>query len=105
MKELWQNYLFLTREMKKFLVRKETDLFFEIMKQREKVQTLIDAAPDDAYRLTPEGQELLKSIRDDNQDIILAMQQLMHQLKQQHTVSQAYEGGVRRTGKRFDIQG
>jgi hypothetical protein len=104
-KELWQDYLFLTREMKKFLVRKETDLFFEIMKQREKVQDQIDAASDDAYRLTPEGQKLLKSIRDDNQDIILAMQQKMFQLKQQHNVSQAYEGGVPIAGKRFDIKG
>lgn len=105
MKELWHNYLFLTREMKKFLIRKETDLFFEIMKQREKVQALIDAAPDTAYRLTPEGQKLLKSIRDDNQDIILAMQQMMHRLKQQHNVTQAYEGGAPVAGKRLDFQG
>jgi hypothetical protein len=104
-KELWQNYLFLTREMKKFLFRKELDLFFEIMKQREKVQSLIDTAPDTAYRLTPEGQKLLKSIREDNQDIILVMQQIMYGMKQQHKVTQAYEGGVLTAGKRLDFQG
>ncbi|HWQ73567.1 MAG TPA: hypothetical protein VN370_14760 [Desulfitobacteriaceae bacterium] len=105
MKELWQNYLFLTREMKKFLCRKELDLFFEIMKQRENVQARIDTAPDDGYRLTPEGQKLLESIRENNQDIILAMQQQMYQLKQQHNVSQAYEGGAAKSGRRLDFEG
>lgn len=105
MKELWQNYMCLTREMKKFLFRKEWDLFFEIMKQREKVQALIDTTPDTAYRLTPEGQKLLETVREDNMEIILAMQQMMYQLKQQHNVTQAYEGGVSKTGKRLDFQG
>jgi hypothetical protein len=104
-KELWQNYLFLTREMKKFLLRKDLDLFFEIMKQREKVQAQIDTAPDAAYRLTSEGQKLLESVREDNKDIILAMQQQMYQLKQQHSITQAYEGGALVAGKRLDFEG
>ncbi|MHB8125580.1 MAG: hypothetical protein ACYDEJ_08050 [Desulfitobacteriaceae bacterium] len=105
MKELWRNYLFLTREMKKFLLKKDLDLFFEIMKQREKVQALIDAAPDAGFRLTPEGRKLLETVRENNKYIILSMQQMMYQMKQQHNVSQAYEGGAPAAGKRFDFQG
>ncbi|HWQ89281.1 MAG TPA: hypothetical protein VN374_04845 [Desulfitobacteriaceae bacterium] len=105
MEDLWQNYSFLTYEMIKFLSRKEWELFFEIMRQREKVQELIDAAPDSAFRQRPEGRKMLEMLSQDNSRIILALQQMIYEMKHKHAISQTYEGGAPAAGKRFDYQG
>ncbi len=105
MKDLWQNYSFLTYEMMKFLSRKEWDLFFEIMRQREKVQELIDAAPGSAFRQRPEGRKMLEMLSQDNSKIILALQQMIHEMKHKHAVTQTYESGLSAAGKRFDYKG
>jgi hypothetical protein len=105
MEDLWQNYSFLTYEMMKFLARKEWDLFFEIMRQREKVQELIDVAPDTTFRQKAEGRKMLEMIREDNSRIILALQQMIGEMKQKHNVTQTYEGSVPAAGRSLDCQG
>ena len=46
--QLWQDYLFVTKEMGKCLVRKDYELFAELISQREQLQSLLDQA-DDVY--------------------------------------------------------
>ncbi len=50
--ELWQDYLFLSREMLKFLERKEHELFLELMSQRETVQQMLDGLAKDDFKHT-----------------------------------------------------
>ncbi|MGI6091543.1 MAG: hypothetical protein GX348_00295 [Veillonellaceae bacterium] len=103
-KRLWNEYLFLTREMAKFLDKQDYDLFFEIMRQRESLQQKIDECTDD-YKKTPEGREVLTSIRAQNQVIMQKLRLFLNQAKQQQSVSQAYDiGGSRPVGVRFDRQ-
>jgi len=102
---LWQDYLFLTREMSKFLTRKDFDLFNEIMSQRDKLQKIIDHASDGTFKHSLEGQAVLAAIRQENQKISLMLKINMNQLQQQHGVAQAYDGGQPNAGRRFDYQG
>lgn len=102
-KSLWQDYLFLTKEIERFLFKKDYDLCFELMSQRETLQEKLDACQDD-FRLTAEGRELLGSIHQRNQEILQNMQAALRIMQQQQSVSSAYDGfgGNRSVGYRVD---
>lgn len=104
-KGLWQDYLFLTHEMTKFLTRKDDVVFTEIMSQRDKLQKMIDQTKDDAFRYSPEGQGIIAAIRQENQKISLMLRSSMNQLQHRHGVSQAYDVGQPNSGRRYDYQG
>lgn len=87
---LWQDYHFLTKEMLKFLNKQDMELFYDLMKQRESLQTLIEQTPDDGFKLSSEGRDLLIEIQQDSRDIILAMQIRMGSSKRQHQIFKAY---------------
>jgi hypothetical protein len=88
---LWQDYLFLTKEMLKFLTKQDLELFYDLMNQRERLQTLIDQTAENGFKLSPEGQSLLSKIQQDNQAIILAMRVRLSSSKRQHQVLEAYD--------------
>ena len=104
-KQLWENYAFLTKEMSKFLARKEYDLFFELMEQREQLQIMINESNDTDFKQSPQGQELLLMVRQENAFIIANLRMAMNQMQQHHTVSTAYEGKMPPAGRSFDHQG
>lgn len=104
-KKLWNEYLFLTREMAKFLDKQDYDLFFEIMRQREGLQQQLDECADD-YKKTQEGRAVLESIRTENHVIMQKLRLFLNRAKQQQSVSQAYDvTGARPVGGRLDRQG
>ncbi|HBP63670.1 MAG TPA: hypothetical protein DD730_05240 [Desulfosporosinus sp.] len=87
---LWQDYQFLTKEMLKFLAQPDMDLFYELMNQREKLQTIIEQSVDDGFKVSRDGRILLREIQHMNQDITDNMQLLLSRSKRQHQVSEAY---------------
>ncbi|AFQ45760.1 hypothetical protein [Desulfosporosinus meridiei] len=87
---LWQDYWFLTKEMIKFLAKQDMELFYDLLKQRDLLQRLIDQTPDDGFKLSPEGRSLIKSIQKDSQTITDNLQIRMGRSKKQHQVSEAY---------------
>lgn len=91
LKELWQIYLNVTLEMNKFLAREDVDMFLNLMDQREKLQEAIDNQPADEFRLSPEGQEILGRIRQENLLIMHRMQIWLNTARQQQSLSQAYD--------------
>ena len=90
--ELWQDYLFLSREMLKFLERKEHELFLELMSQREKVQQMLDELVNDDFKHTKQGQVLFLELRGLNLGITQKVQLFLNHAKQKHSVSKAYDG-------------
>ncbi|MDD4601166.1 MAG: hypothetical protein PHQ46_08950 [Negativicutes bacterium] len=105
-KKFWDDYLFITREMAKFLEKQDYDLFFELMRQREVVQKAIDECGDE-YKTTEEGRQVLESVRCENQVIQQKVQMYLNRATQKQTISKAYDGGVvaRPVGIRLDRQG
>ncbi|MGP1586179.1 MAG: flagellar protein FliT [Schwartzia sp. (in: firmicutes)] len=70
-RSLWQQFLTLTEEMKKFIEKDDVDMFFSLASQREKVFQWIEALPADDFRETPEGKALLSELK----PLDLSMQQ------------------------------
>lgn len=89
---MWQDYQFLTKEMLKFLNKQEMDLFYDLMNQRERLQTIIDQTGDDGFKVSPEGRSLLAEIQEDSQNIIHNLQFRRSNSKRRHQVSEAYCG-------------
>ena len=87
---LWQDYLFLTKEMKKFLIKQNMELFNNLLNQRERLQAIIDQTADDGFKFSSQGRNLLSEIQQINQDITGNMQLLLTRSKRQHQVSEAY---------------
>ena len=88
---LWQDYRFLTKEMLKFLKEQDYDLFYELLKQREKLQRRIENAPDnDDFKASPAGGSLFEEIREDSEAVKEALQVIVGGSRRQHKLSQAY---------------
>jgi len=92
-KHLWCDYLFLTREMAKFLAKEDLDMFQSLMEQRERLQQLIDDNDaDDRFVSSAEGQEVLATIRDINAGLSIAINGRYSRHKKIDLVDQAYAG-------------
>lgn len=87
---LWQDYHFLTKEMAKFLTKQDMDLFYDLMSQREELQTIIDQTADNGFKISPLGRKLLKEIKEDSQMVIRRLQTVFNNSKRQQQVSDAY---------------
>lgn len=89
----WQDYLFLTEEMKKFLQKNELDMFLSLLDQREAIQKEIQAAKEDhPFYVSPEGRALLCNIQQANHAMMMAFQMVFNGLRKRENISNAYEG-------------
>ncbi|KUO70123.1 MAG: hypothetical protein APF81_00295 [Desulfosporosinus sp. BRH_c37] len=87
---LWQDYQFLTKEMIKFLSKQDMGLFYDLMNQRERLQTIIEQTEDDDFKVSLQGRSLLSEIQQVNQDITDNLRLILSRSKRQHQVSEAY---------------
>lgn len=103
-RELWQDYDFLTRELVKFVRKKDWELVLELITQRDKLQMSIDASHDDSYTTSPAGRELIAAIYKQNQSIANDLQRVYNNAKRQQEVSNAYDqpGGADYAGSFMD---
>lgn len=91
-KLLWQNYRFLTKEMLKFLDKQDMDLFYKLLDQRAELQTQIEAAADDGFKESEEGQKTLAEIQHDDRIMLNHLQMKRHRVNEQRKVIGAYTG-------------
>ncbi len=95
----WQDYLFLTEEMKKFLQKNELDMFLSLLDQRESIQKEIQTAKEDhPFYSSTEGQALLCNIQQANQAMMMSFQMVFNSLRKRENISNAYEGMASFTG-------
>ena len=90
-RELWQQYAFLTAEMRKFVSIPDWPTLEALQQQREEVQTLLMQGTDD-FRETEEGQALLQQILQEQQQLVQAVDALKRNVQQQHANASAYRG-------------
>jgi len=102
--QLWADYLFLTREMAKFLDKSDMDMFFTLMDQREELQAIIDAQADPTYVQTPAGCKIIEQIQLENHTIQIKLERAKNQLLRQQRLERAYDGYGAATGRRMDIK-
>lgn len=105
--QLWQDYLFLTREMAKFLNRQDFELFEELLSQRENLQAKLDETPDDGFKTSAEGRKILQEINFNNKLLTRRLEILRNGANQQQNITRAYEAfsASPYIGSRTDRQG
>jgi len=89
---LWQDYLFLTKEMVKFLTKQDMPLFYHLLEQRGRLQTSIEEAADDVFKDSPAGRSLLIEIQKESQIVIDHLQSRMSNSKRQFMAMKTYSG-------------
>lgn len=99
--ELWSTYLQLTREINKFLDRREFDMVTGLLDQREKLQVMLDEQADVSFKQSREGREIISRIRTENQTLERKMRLSFNASRQRRTVADAYEGKTY-VGNRMD---
>ena len=105
MQKLWKDYLFLTKEMGKFLDKHDLEMFFELLEQRQRLQDIIETTDNHDFPLSASGRELLQCIEDTNQIVTAKLQFLINNSRNQENLSRAYENmGAVSIGKRMDWQ-
>ena len=90
-RELWQEYAFLTSEMRKFVSIPDWPTLEALQLQREEVQNLLMQENDD-FRNTDEGQILLRQILQEQELLVQAVDALKRHVQQQHANASAYQG-------------
>ena len=87
---LWKDYRFLTREMSAFLAKRELDMFYSLLDQRESLQAMIEEKGDEEYLFSDEGRELIREVQREDIMIARALRGNMSQLQQKRQVRTAY---------------
>ena len=90
-RELWQEYAFLTSEMRKFVSIPDWPTLEALQQQREEVQNLLMQGTDD-FRETEEGRALLQQILQEQELLVQAVDALKRHVQQQHANASAYRG-------------
>ena len=89
---LWQDYLFLTTEMKKFLDKQDLDLFVELVSQRDRLQGMIESAQQKSCKDCPSTKGLLSQINTANEEMMNKLHYVMNMENKQQNLSRAYDG-------------
>ena len=93
-KDLWCDYLFLTREMAKFLAKDDLEMFKSLTDQRESLQQLIDDNTEKTYAASSEGRKILGMIRELNTAIAITLNGRYQRGKNIDRMDRAYAGGM-----------
>jgi len=88
----WEDYLFLTREMQKFLSRNDLKMFFTLVEQRGKIQAELEKLKNKTYQESPAGKKLLSEIQQANQELMNQFNLVFNTMKRRKNISQAYDG-------------
>jgi len=103
---LWKDYRFLTREMSAFLAKRELDMFYELLDQRQALQAMIDETADYEYLNSEDGKELAREVQREEVLISRQLRGSMAQMKQQRQHRTAYQRGYASSvGMRTDFSG
>ena len=89
---LWQDYLFLTQEMNKFLDKQDSDMFLELLTQRERLQSMIENKYSQDFINSKQGQEICTEIAETNHIISNKVQYILNTEQKNQNLSRAYDG-------------
>jgi len=96
-KELWQDYLFLTRELAKCLLRDDFPLFEELLGQRGRLQGMIEECQQQNGEATgfsseQDRRELLAQVKTADEELHKVFRVYQNNRKHHSDAAMAYEG-------------
>jgi hypothetical protein len=102
---LWQNYLFLTKEMDRFLAAGDTDMFLDLLDEREKLQAILDRADTREFKKSPVGRKTFADLTSLNAAIMKRLTLLRNQSQKRDQLAGAYDLMNRPVGNWMDRKG
>lgn len=91
-RQLWLDYAFLTREMKKFISLAEWIILEDLERQRELLQQELNNREIDEFRDTQEGSLLISEILEEQKEVELRVGIMKRNIEQQRQRAGAYDG-------------
>ena len=93
-KNLWTNYLDLTKELLKFIDRQDIDTFMLIVEHRQNIIKKIEELPSHEYRKLQEFKEIADKIKPMDREIMYKARGWLTKSKRQNSVVRSYDLGV-----------
>ena len=90
-RELWQKYLALTKELLKFIDRKDIDMFLEIVSQRDQLIAKMKALPENNFRQTAECQAIIEQIKPMDMQINYKARAWLNKSRRQNSAVRSYD--------------
>ena len=88
---LWQKYFSLTKELLKFSDQKDSELFMELVDQRERLIEKMKALPENDYRETDECKRLIEQIIPMDRQIIYRAKAWLNKSRRQNSAVRSYD--------------
>ena len=106
MERLWRDYRFLTNEMLVFLERQEMTMFYSLLDQRLRLQSMIEERQDSKYLNSEAGKALVREVQTKDNVIRMVLRGEMSRMQQQRQMRHAYQNRMMlESGMRADHQG
>lgn len=88
---LWQKYFALTNELLKFSDQRDSELFVELVDQREQLVDRLKALPKNNYRESEECQALIRQIIPMDNQIIYRARSWLNKSRRQNNTVRSYD--------------
>jgi len=98
-RNLWQTYLSLTKELKKFIDKQDVDTFLELVPQRTGLIEKIEALPSKDYRKLEEFKVLAEQIKQLDKEIMYKARAWLNKSRRQNSVVRSYDLGESMLGR------
>jgi len=93
-KNLWTNYLDLTKELLKFIDRQDIDTFMLIVEHREHLIKKIEELPSHEYCKLKEFKDIAEKIKPMDREIMYKARGWLNKSRRQNNVVRSYDLGV-----------
>ena len=88
---LWQKYFALTKDLLKFSDQKDSDLFIELVNQRERLIEKMKALPKNDYRESEECKKMIEQMIPMDKQIIYRAKAWLNKSRRQNSVVRSYD--------------
>lgn len=88
---LWQKYFALTKELLKFSDQTDSDLFVDLVDQRERLIEKIKALPENNYRESAECKEMISQMIPMDKQIIYKARAWLNKSRRQNNTVRSYD--------------
>ena len=90
-KNLWEKYLMITQEMKKFIDKQDIDTFLELVPQRDQLIALLEEIPDKSYLKLEEFKSIGAQIMPLDREIMYKARAWLNKSRRQNSMVRAYD--------------
>ena len=88
---LWQKYFALTKELLKFSDQKDSELFMELVDQRDRIIEKMKSLPKNDYRDSEECKKLIEQIIPMDKQIIYRAKAWLNKSRRQNSAVRSYD--------------